>query len=226
MTSAVLQCLAILTMAVDHIGYRILPGMDIFRMIGRLSFPLFAFLLAEGFVHTGNRKKYFLRLGAFALISEVPYQIFAHWNWVPYLFAKPWTNIFFELLLMFLSLVCMEKARKENRLWYLGAAVPVVLAEVLGTMYGPYGVLLGICFYAFRDKKLLAFLGLGVLTGLYCWQHQSLFQIYAIAAAIPLWFYNGERGPRLPRYFSYVFYPAHLLVIYGVDCLLKQVTYY
>ncbi len=101
MTSAVLQCIAVVTMLVDHLGYELFPSADWMRMIGRLSFPIFAFMLAEGFVHTSQRKKYVLRLAAFAVVSEVPYQLFArHALWrIP-----PWSNIMFALLLAFFAL--------------------------------------------------------------------------------------------------------------------------
>ena len=101
MSSAVLQLLALATMVVDHVGLALFPGEGWLRWVGRLSFPLFVFLLCEGFVHTSSRRKYALRLGMFALLSEVPYQLLMgqvygeSWGW-------PVGNIFFELLCCFL----------------------------------------------------------------------------------------------------------------------------
>ena len=104
MSSAALQCLALGTMLIDHIGFRLFPQTEPLRMVGRLAFPIFAFLLAEGFVKTGDRKRYFLRLGAFALLSEIPYKIFVYGDrWGTYMGVNPWRNVFFELVLMFLS---------------------------------------------------------------------------------------------------------------------------
>lgn len=217
MTSAVLQCLAVITMLIDHIGYelgfQLFPGVptQVLRAIGRLSFPIFAFMLAEGFIHTSNRKKYALRLAAFAVASELPYQLFAHlavWSRVHF---PAWENIFFELLLILGALWCVEK----GKLWLLGAAALAVLAEAGGFMYGAYGVLIAIGFYVFRERRWAALLVLAACTGLYCLSHGSIFQIYAVFAAVPLYLYNGERGQRLPRYFCYIFYPAHLLVLAG-----------
>ena len=76
MSSALLQLTALMTMTIDHIGYRLFPGTELLRMIGRLSFPLFVFMLTEGFVYTGSQKNYLKRLALFALLSEVPYKLF------------------------------------------------------------------------------------------------------------------------------------------------------
>ncbi len=222
MTSAALQCIAVVTMLIDHIGYEIgylyFPGLptDILRAIGRLSFPIFAFMLAEGFVHTSNRKKYALRLAVFALASEVPYRLFTvlgDWNRVGF---PTWENIFFELLLIFGALWCVER----GKLWLAGAAGLAVLAEAGGFMYGAYGVLIAVGFYVFRQRRWAGMLVLTACTALYCWYHGSLFQVYAVFAAVPLYLYNGKRGERLPRYFCYGFYPAHLLVLVGLGRLL------
>mgnify|MGYP001051873923 CR=1 FL=1 len=216
MTSAALQIAALLTMLVDHLGYALFPGEDWMRMIGRLSFPLFAFMLSEGFINTKNRRNYVGRLAVFALLSEIPYRLFARHSLSG---GSMFSNIFYELLLIFLALACLELAEKQRKYLVLGsiAALAVaVSAELLSTMYGAYGVLMAIGFYVFRKRPWAGQLCLILLTAVYCLYKGSWFQIYAAAAAIPLFFYNGQRGRRLPRYFGYVFYPAHLLLIYGV----------
>ena len=90
----------------------------------------------------------------------------------------------------------------------------------MGTMYGVYGILMGICFYIFRKDRVLVIACLGALTILYCLQQWSLFQIWAVFAAVPIWFYNGKLGQRLPKYFGYIFYPAHLMVICAIQGLI------
>ena len=96
MTSAALQWLALVAMLIDHLGYLFFPGIPLLRAVGRLSFPIFAFLLAEGLAYTANVKRYALRLWAFAVFSEVPYQLFTYGR----LAVLPWHNVMFELLLM------------------------------------------------------------------------------------------------------------------------------
>lgn len=222
MTSAILQCIAVVTMLIDHLGYKIFPEFPVLRMIGRLSFPIFAFMLAEGFIHTKDRKKYILRLAVFAIISELPYQIFSHGGMGSILPIRLWENILFELLLAFGALWCVEK----GKFWYLGAAalaVLAVLAELGGFMYGAYGILLAVAFYVFRERRWAAMLSLTVLTLAYCLYFNNWIQVYAIAAAVPLWLYNGQKGQRLPRYFCYAFYPAHLLLIYGLFAAMRYI---
>ena len=146
MTSAALQCIAVVTMLVDHIGYeigyRFFPGLptDLLRAIGRLSFPIFAFMLVEGFLHTSSRKKYVLRLTIFALISEIPYRLFTvlgNWSRVGF---PTWENIFFELLLIFGALWCVQR----GKLWRLGAAALALMAAGGGGVYCGYGGVFGV----------------------------------------------------------------------------------
>ena len=76
MTSFVLKLIALITMFIDHSGYIIMGSFSYFNYIGRIAFPIFAFQISEGFSHTHNLKKYFIRLGAFALISQIPFSLF------------------------------------------------------------------------------------------------------------------------------------------------------
>ncbi len=226
MTSAALQLIAMFTMLIDHIGI-LVPvdyGYWVFRGIGRISFPLFAFMLAEGFAHTGDRRKYMARLCAFAIISEVPYHLFMLGPyWLTSLTNNPISNIFFELILIFAALWGIRSAKDKNWLFLVLPVLCVFLSYAADTMYGPYGVLMGICFYIFRKNRWLCAASLTALTVLYCVQHGNILdiQIYAVIAAVPICLYNGERGRRLPRYFGYVFYPAHLLLLWGIDWLIR-----
>ena len=222
MSSAALQIIALVTMLIDHIGYRLFPGVEPLRIIGRISFPLFAFMLVEGFIHTKGRWRYLGRLTLFAAISEIPYKIFSRGGrlWL-HIWGEPlWNNVFFELMLIFIAVWSIQAALEKNKIFFVLTGLCLVLAGLMGTMYGVYGILMGICFYIFRKDRLLAAACLIALTILYCLQNWSLFQIWAILAAVPIWFYNGKRGPRLPKYFGYIFYPAHLLVICAIHGLI------
>lgn len=202
MTSAALQWFAFFTMLVDHAGYTFFPGLPVLRAVGRLSFPIFAFLLGEGFAHTSDLKKYACRLLVFACIAEVPYQLMIYHRLV----GPRAGNILFALLLSLGALYCV----KQGGAWYAGAAGLMVLAQVGEFSYGAYGVALVVLFYLTRGKPWAIPLVLTGCTLLYCWQHHSLFQVWAILAAVPLVLYNGQRGRRAPRYLLYILYPAHL----------------
>ena len=204
-TSAALQWLALVAMLIDHLGYLFFPGIPLLRAVGRLSFPIFAFLLAEGLAYTANVKRYALRLWAFAVFSEVPYQLFTYGR----LAVLPWHNVMFELLLMLAAAWLAQRGG-----WgFLGAAGIAVAASAGGFMYGAYGVALAVCFTFTRKKPWLRAACLAACTAAYCFSRGSLFQVWAILAAAPLLLYNGQRGRRGPRYFFYGFYPAHLLLL-------------
>ena len=90
-----LKCIAIITMLIDHIGAVLFPENLVLRYIGRISFPIFCFLLAEGFYHTKNVKKYMMRLAVFAVLSEIPYDLAFRNTYIE--FTRQ--NVFFTLLI-------------------------------------------------------------------------------------------------------------------------------
>ena len=132
-----LKCIAVITMIIDHTGAVLFPGDLIFRYIGRISFPIFCFLLVEGFSHTRDVRKYMFRLGLFALISEIPYDL-AFRNTV---FEYEHQNVFFTLFLGVVMMYALEKSRE----WPV-KAVEVLLAmwfaNLLGTDYRFKGIIL------------------------------------------------------------------------------------
>lgn len=205
MTSAALQWLAFFTMLIDHVGYTFFPGLPVLRAIGRISFPIFAFLLSEGFVHTASVEKYAARLLIFAVISEIPYQFVLYHRLVGFRLS----NILFALLLSLLALCCVKRGGS----WPLAVIPIAAFAQVAGFSYGGYGVALVVAFYLTRRNRSAMVLSLAACTLLYCIAHQSFFQIYAILAAVPLLFYNGQRGHRAPRYLLYILYPTHLILL-------------
>lgn len=222
MSSALLKIIAVVTMVVDHVGYMFFPQYSVFRYIGRLSMPIFCFLLAEGFTHTRSVKKYALRLALFAVISEVPYDYFLSQRFV-YWSSQ---NIMFTLLLSLGALYCVQKAQQRQYIWALSVPVAMVLAQVLNFSYGFYGVLITVGYYLLRDRgyavKLLAAVMLILSTLLYDYYHFRSFdatQTYAVFATIPIFLYSGKKGFRLPKYFAYAFYPAHLLALSVVFAL-------
>lgn len=190
---------------------------SIMRMIGRVAFPIFCFLLVEGFTHTKDVKKYALRLGAFALISEIPFDL-AFNNKV---LEFGYQNVFFTLFFGLLAMVGLSKVeeRFENGKVNKGVkflasvgviAVCSVIAELLNTDYGAIGVLCIVVLYLFCKRKVAQIVA-GCVS--FAWE------ITAPLAFIPIGFYNGERGMKL-KYFFYAFYPVHLLLIYLVAVLM------
>ncbi|MBO5246131.1 MAG: hypothetical protein J6B28_02600 [Eubacterium sp.] len=202
-----LKCIALLTMLIDHIGLFLFPGEIWMRYIGRLSFPIFAFLIVEGYVHTRNVKKYMVRLGLFAVISEIPYDLvrthqLIDWNT---------QNVFFTL---FLGLACVAIWNSSQHLLLKGAfflAVAAASHYLIKANYGIGGIAMILCFFWFREPRYWVerVLSIGALNVcLY-----GPIQAHAIWAFLPLGCYNGEKGPSV-KYLFYLFYPLHLLILY------------
>lgn len=233
-----LKLIACVTMLLDHIGavivlelfYREPSGelLDLYealRLIGRIAFPVYCFLLAEGSVHTRNPLRYGLRLVALMLLAEIPYDLafYGGANWQN-------QNVMVTLLLAFLTLEAGKKC--PNQLLKLLVAVPFAgLAELARGDYGAEGVLLVVLFALTREmprRRLFQFLGMWFL---FSPSHAMLLnwlggirittQEWALLALIPISIYSGRKttGSRAAQWGFYLFYPAHLLVLYLIGRL-------
>ena len=210
-------------MLIDHIGYHILDFIEdahqvwftcaglefspyfISRFIGRSAFPIFSFLLVEGFIHTHNRLKYGRNLLLFAFISELPWNLI---NSNQLLFERQ--NVFFTLFLGFLSLSVLKKFRTSVKKLLVSLLLIFTAAYFLRADYGYFGVAFIIAIYVFRSNQMLM-----TIIGT-CLLPQKWIGGLAF---IPIAFYNGERGciqGPLAKYAFYAFYPIHLLVLYFV----------
>lgn len=189
------------------------------RMIGRLGFPIFCFLLVEGFQRTHDVKKYALRLGLFALISEVPFDLCFNGSVLEF----GYQNVFFTLFLGMLTMIAFDWIAKKQwaagdvlnkvvKIVFSAAALTVGagIAHFLKTDYAAKGVICIMVLYIFRKKKPLQ-----IAAGCVAF----LWEITAPLAFIPIGFYNGKRGLRM-KYFFYAFYPVHLFLIWLVSMLM------
>ena len=194
-------------MALDHTGAVLYPSQIWLRCLGRIAFPIFCFLIVEGFFHTHDVRRYMGRLGVFALISEIPYDL--AFRGVPLEYAHQ--NVFFTLLIGIGMMVLLER----NREWPVKAVILLLamwLAVLTRSDYNFRGVLLIFVFYIFHESRWLAVTAGGFWNFLY----QGVIQKYGVLSVLPLALYNGERGRKM-KYFFYIFYPAHLLLLYGIS---------
>ena len=236
-TSCTLHIMAMLFMLCDHLWGTIVPGNDWLTCIGRIAFPIFAFLIVEGYFHTKNLKKYVQRLLIFAVISEIPFNLAMGSR----LFYPIHQNVLWTFLISIGLIHWNEKTKAKQILWLriLVACLSIFLGAFIGliTMVDFYhaGVLTVLIFYFFRGEKwwhyLGQFLGLWyinveVLSG-YSYEIDLLGNTYffvrqglALLALIPIWLYHGKQGyhSKQFQYLNYAFYPMHLLVL----GLLKQ----
>ena len=207
----VLKLIACLSMFIDHLGAVCFSGMMGFRIIGRLAFPIYCFLLVEGAVHTRNMKKYILRMGIFALISEVPFDL-AFYHRLVYTGHQ---NVFFTLGLGLLAIWFLEHPIEQldipDVLYKLLVIIAAgLIAEFFNTDYGFTGIAVICIFYYLRGQPRLkypiAVILLAAMGGV---------EVYAVLALIPILLYNGQRGrqTKAMQYGFYIFYPAHLLLL-------------
>ena len=231
LTGTALKYIAIVTMLLDHIGAGIVElglmyyydeigwqwvlnpagekwiGVDfMLRGIGRLAFPIFCFLLTEGFLHTRNVKKYIRSLFLLALVSEIPFDL-AFFNCPVYHGAQ---NVFFTLAIGLLTLEALKRFELQKVFLIPIVVIGCGAALLLRTDYSAVGVLLIVSFYLFRNDRRKMYLAAAVLT-----VYESI-NIYGlgILALIPISFYNGQRGRTKLKYAFYFFYPVHILLIF------------
>ena len=233
LSGSTLKWIAVVTMLIDHfaavfyVGGR-LAGKPPFsyesylllRFIGRLAFPIYGFLLAEGFRHTHSVKRYLLRLFLFGLVSEVPFDLAFRRSW----FDPSHQNVFFTLFLGLLAVWLWTLATRGDPdqrgagrvlLGLLGIGAATVAAQYGHTDYGAWGVLVIVSMALFGKSEWQRNLFSGCfLLG------SSALEITALLDFVLFHFYGGQRG-RQPKYFFYLFYPLHLLIL----ALLCRVLY-
>ena len=228
-SSAFLHLLAMVLMLCDHLWGTIVPGNDWLTCIGRVAFPIFAFMLVEGYFRTGNLRKYALRLLIFAVISEIPFNLAMGSR----LFYPTHQNVLWSFLISLGLIHLNEKAKKLWAKLLVGGAT-IVLGYILGlvTMVDYYhaGILTVMVFYFFRHRKWWCYVGqllclwyinTEILGGfgyeLQLFGKTVFFQRQALAllALIPIWLYRGKQGyhSKWLQYLYYAFYPAHLLIL-------------
>lgn len=191
---------------------------QIMRFTGRIAFPIFCFLLIEGFEHTRNVRKYALRLFGFCVISEIPFDLLFNGQ----LLETGYQNVFFTLLLGLLTMWAFRSVNQQN--WsrsikvlmdILVLVTGIAAADFLRTDYGGIGIICIMILYITRKSKVTQIVA-GCVS--FSWE------ITASLAFIPIGFYNGRRGWNM-KYFFYIFYPAHLLLLYGLCEVLGVAAY-
>lgn len=231
-----LKLIAVITMLIDHIGY--LMGRDylfynqsyeaawrmvyiFLRGVGRIAFPIFCYMLVQGFVHTSNRRRYLYRMAAFAIISELPYNWMVSGSW----WEPQHQNVFFTLFLGLVMLQLIETI-KERIISKTGvllqmAVICVIsgLAWVIRSDYDYWGIMLIAILYLFRNNRIYQ-CGLGFLWQMWC-EALLIWKAGLFCSFFLLLLYDGTRGrksnSKWQQYFFYWFYPAHMLVLTAIS---------
>ena len=216
-----LKLIAICTMLIDHMGYTLFPGVMWLRCIGRIAFPIFCFLVAEGCVYTRDRKKYALRLLAFAALSEIPFNLMTGgWVWNPYDQNVLWTLLAGALVCWLMDWALKKRTASAFLLTGAVMAAAFYLLELVNTDYGGWGMLLVAMFYGVRRAPYglavkmpaqavgLVFFSVALMGGV-------SIELWSLLSLVPIWLYNGQRGffNKAVQYGFYAFYPVHILIL-------------
>ena len=203
LTAAQLRLLALALMLVDHVGRTMFPGQAWMVCLGRLAFPIFAFQTAEGYRRTRNFRRYCLRLAVFALVSEIPFNLMVGGS----VLYPGHQNVMVTMLLGLLACRAWDGQK-----W--GQLLLVFLAATFGFPdYGSLGVATVLVFHMFRQERAVLLLLLALIHG--CGYGFLSIQSFAVLAWVPISMYRGEkgRGGKWLQYGSYIFYPAHMLIL-------------
>ncbi len=241
-----LKMIAIVTMLIDHLTYVIVEGYmlpkaarsfiggadlqytakdyklwatldSVGRGIGRLAFPIFLFLMLEGFLHTRNVWKYALRLAIFALISEIPFNMAFTGN----IFDLSYQNVFFTLLIGLLMMIGFEAVSDRvpesfpaGVLQTLVFVAALAAAGFLKCDYTYMGVAMTAAVYITRNHRNIMWLAVMVAMILTLIpSNSSIFELIGCFSFLFIACYNGERGSFNMKYFFYLFYPVHILIL-------------
>lgn len=234
-SGSTLKIFAIAAMFIDHFGQTIikrgiilnvtydrlsdsqfsflLSSMEICHKIGWLAFPIFCFLIVEGFKYTHDIKKYIARLFIFALISEIPYDLAFAGKVID--FSKQ--NVFFTLTLGLL-VISIIKYFKNNYFVIPAVTILAIASSYYGKFDGNYyGIILILLFYVLKNHGIAVYVSVAIWM-LIAGGAISLSSFIPMLSLIPIYFYNGKRGLNL-KYVFYIFYPGHLILLFLITNL-------
>ncbi len=217
LSSNTLKIIAAFTMLIDHIGYIFFPDISIFRIIGRLSFPIFAFMISEGCIYTRNKLLYFFRILLLAIACQVPYFFIEKEIYLGILFTFSLSIIGIYAFLLFKNSEKPIKRRLTFTLCVFTISMIYVLNTLVDIDYGFWGCMAPVFAVLFKKRSFNTasfFVGLIILS-------VSLggIQPYCLLALAFIFLYSGKRGKVNLKYFFYIFYPLHLAILYGINII-------
>ena len=217
LSQEMLKLIACVTMLIDHAGAVLFPQYLSLRIIGRIAFPIYCFLLSEGVFYTKSPKKYGIRLGVGAVLSELPFDL-ALFGCI----TLQYQSVMITLLLGFVMGICMKRVSKPH--WQVLLIIPfAIIAQWLNTDYGGWGIALIALFILSRNlpqRLLVQTVGMAAI----CYLMDSFvmsigglrvpIEVFALAAMVPIALYSGEKQSQSKtlQWAFYLFYPGHLTV--------------
>lgn len=213
---AFLKITAMLSMLCDHIAFVFIPAAGcpslyyIMRAVGRIAFPLFCFMLVEGFIYTHNREKYIVRLAVFAVISEIPFDLSAGGD----VLCWDSQNVMWTLLIGFIVMYVIDKAGDTYIAKIFAILAGCMAAYFMRTDYSVFGILIITVLYIYRYNRKTGM----VITGILILSQNSIEMYAVLSIPIILNYRPDKNNVHLPKYFFYAFYPVHLFILYIIRC--------
>ncbi|WP_419871010.1 TraX family protein [Chryseobacterium sp. CT-SW4] len=210
-----LKIIALMTMIIDHIGAIFYPDLVFLRIIGRVAFVLYAFMLVEGVYHTNNIHKYIKKIFIWALLSEVPFDIAFYGT--PFYFGHQ--NIYFTLLISILGIYYLQRI-KSFFYSFLVVMVVIGVSYFFNFDYSWYGATMILAFYLLRKLSAFKFIFIQTISTIATFNILGV-QIFAFLGFIPILIYNGQQGKKIGSiYYSY--YAIHLLIFALIKYLIND----
>lgn len=209
--------IALLAMTCDHVGKQIFPQVVWLQIVGRLAFPIFAYMIAEGCVHTKNRKKYLASMALLALICQVVYFVFMGSLYQSVL-------VTFSLAIVLIYAIDFAKTHLNfvgawvvvtafGAVWFVSVGLPILLERTdYAIDYGLTGILLVVGIYLAKGRAMKLVVAAVLLVALSL--NSETVQWYGLFSLPLLALYSGRRGRGGFKYLFYIYYPAHLACIY------------
>ena len=232
-TNNILKVIACISMFIDHLGYIFFPRVIIFRIIGRLAFPLFAYMIAEGTRYTKSKVRYFFSIFGLAVVCQIVYFIVERDLYLNTLMTFSISILLIYSLQYFKEQFCrnqsIPKMILSGILFIILIAGVYVLNIFVEVDYGFFGCILPVFASILHgvdmekkgvlDNKCMHILAFSIGLLLLCLFSHWTIQYYSFISVILLLLYNGTRGRYNIKYFFYIFYPLHLAVLYGIFML-------
>ena len=225
-----LKAIAVAAMFIDHFAAIFLTGLPgrlaliyyICRFIGRMTAPIMCFFLSEGFIHTSSRKRYIERMVVFALIAQPAYTLA--------FYGTVFTFHFSMIFTLFISLIMLELVEKVRNPFFQVITVVFCVILTIPSDWYVFAPLMVLGCYCMRDMGMKRLLVPGIVS-LFLVFTQGMISVWGafmhlgmVVSVLLLAFYNGERGKsgKFSKWFFYIFYPAHLYLLWVVECVVRR----
>lgn len=231
LSSNILKIVACISMLLDHIGFIFFPQYIIFRILGRIAFPIFAFMIAEGCFYTKNKLKRLLVMSSFALIMQIGLYMFT---------GMTDFNIFIHFSLSIIVIYLIDYIEEKIKNKQLIFAIITTLATILllaylywfsenynylYSNYGIFAIIMPVVLYVI--KKYLPNINHIVCVPVICLFVYFMFlkikfpyQLFGMLSCLFIILYNGKKGKLNLKYLFYIFYPLHFIILYGIQMLI------